>query len=87
MRNVVFNSCINRVASTIKSDDILLRKGDRFIYVNLSPSNVLTKNIKPSLFYDSKHITYVLHHESGDGGNGVYVVLGMVGEADAGHQI
>jgi hypothetical protein len=58
----------------------------RFIYVNLSPSNVLPSNIKPSLLYNSKHVTYVLHHESGDGADGVDVVFGVVREVDAGYQ-
>lgn len=34
-----------------------------------------------------KHITYVLHHDPSDGGYGVDVVFGMVGEAGACHEV
>jgi hypothetical protein len=39
------------------------------------------------LLYNSKHITHVLNHYSGDGGDGVDIVFGVVGEMDASHQI
>lgn len=47
----------------------------------------LAKNNKPSLLYNSKHVTHVLHQDSGDGADGVDVMFGVVGKVDAGHQI
>lgn len=44
-------------------------------------------HIKPTLFNHPKHIGDVLHHNPRNVGNGVDVVLGVVGQAGAGHQV
>jgi len=54
----------------------------------LSKSNaLLLGHIKPTLLNHPKHITYILDHDSGDVGDGVDVVFGVVGEAGAGHEV
>jgi len=43
--------------------------------------------IKPTLFNHPKHIAHILDHDPGDVGDGVDVILGVVGEAGAGHEV
>ena len=45
------------------------------------------RRIKPPLLNHPKHITHILNHDPGDVGDGVDVVLGVVGEAGAGHEV
>lgn len=42
---------------------------------------------KPTLFNYPKHVTDILHHDPGDGGDGIDVVFAVVGEMDAGHEV
>lgn len=42
---------------------------------------------QPPLLNHTKHVSHVLHHDSGDGGDCVDVMFGVVGEADAGHEV
>lgn len=44
-------------------------------------------NIKPPLLNHPKHITDILHHDSGDICDSVDVVFGIVGEAGAGNEV
>jgi hypothetical protein len=39
------------------------------------------------LLNHSKHITHILHHDSGDVGDSVDVMFGVVGEAGAGDEV
>ena len=55
--------------------------------MSLSSSKFLAKNIKSSLLDNSKHITHVLSQDSGNGGDRVDVMFGVVGEVDAGHEV
>lgn len=41
----------------------------------------------PLVAQSPKHIPHILHHDPGDVGDGVDVVFGVVGEADAGHEV
>lgn len=43
--------------------------------------------IKPTLLNHPKHIRNILDHDPSNVGDGVDVVLGVVGEAGAGHQV
>jgi len=43
--------------------------------------------IKPPLLNHPKHITHILDQDSGDVGDGVDVVFGVVGEAGAGREV
>ena len=45
------------------------------------------RRIKPTLLNHSKHIMYILNHDPGNVGDGVDVVLGVVRQAGAGHEV
>lgn len=45
------------------------------------------RSIQSPLLNHPKNITHILHHDPGDVGHGVYVMLGMIGEADAGDEV
>lgn len=55
--------------------------------VHFSHGFFLRCRFKPPLLNHPEHITHILHHNPGDVGHGVDVMLGMVGEADAGHEV
>lgn len=44
-------------------------------------------HIKPPQLNYPKHITYILHHDSGDVGDGVDVVFCVIGEAGTGDEV
>lgn len=45
------------------------------------------RRLKTSLLYHSKHIAHILDHDPGDVGDGIDVVICVVGEAGAGHEV
>lgn len=54
---------------------------------SLFAMDLFFENIKPPLLNHPKHITHILHHDPGDVGHCVDVVLGVVAEAGAGDEV
>jgi len=50
-------------------------------------SVISSARLESSQFNYPKHVTHILHHNSGDIGNGVDVVFRVVLEARAGHEV
>jgi hypothetical protein len=48
---------------------------------------LLSGRIKSSLLNYPKHITHILHHDSGDVSHGIDVVFSIVGKAGAGDEV
>ena len=55
-------------------------------FIAVIGSLILMRIESPLLNYP-KHIAHILDHDPGDVGDGVDVVLGVVGEAGAGHEV
>jgi hypothetical protein len=58
-----------------------------YLIVRVKLDIQLFRFIKPALLNHPKHIAYILDHDPGDVGDGVDVVLGIVRQAGAGHEV